>query len=205
MTTGTTRARRVAAGLLFALGASTAVAADAFDAAALMRMLAANRESRADFIEKKYIAAVDRPVESSGTLAYVAPSRFEKRTVKPKPETLVVDGDTLSIERGGTKRSIALSSYPEAAAFTGSIRSTLAGDHAALARDYKVQLDGTPAQWRLTLLPSDPKIAALVSRVTMTGAVAAGTARIDTIEVLQADGNRSVTTLAPAPAAGGAR
>lgn len=158
-----------------------------------MHTLAENKASRAEFVEKKYLATLDRPLESSGELIYIAPSRLEKRTVKPRPEVLVIDGGTLTIERNGTRRSIALASFPEVSAFTESIRATLAGDLDALLRDYRVEVDGSPAQWRLTLLPSDPRIAALVSRVTVTGR----DKRVDAIEVLQADGNRSVTTITP--------
>ncbi len=187
----------VACGLVLACGAAAAPAflhpAEPFTAKQLMRTLAENKASRAEFVEKKYLASLDRPLESSGELIYVAPSRLEKRTVKPKPEVLIVDGGTLTIERNGTRRSIALASFPEVAAFTESIRATLAGDLDALLRDYRVDVDGSPAQWRLTLLPSDPKIAALVSRVTVTGREK----RVDAIEVLQADGNRSVTTITP--------
>ena len=185
--------------LLFVLFASGVLsptgvdAADAFTAATLMRTLAQNRASRADFVDRKYLASLDRPLESSGELVYVAPSRLEKRTVKPKPEVLIVDGDTLTIERNGTTRSISLASYPEVAAFTDSIRSTLAGDLEALSRDYRVVVDGQPKHWRLSLLPSNPRLAALVSRVTIDG----HDALVDTIEILQADGSRSVTTIVP--------
>ena len=182
-----------ASSLLATIGAQ---AGDAFDAATLMRTLAQNRASRADFIDRKYLASLDRPLESSGELVYVAPSRLERRTIKPKPELLIVDGDTLTIERNGTTRSISLASYPEVAAFTDSIRSTLAGDLAALSRDYRVVVDGRPKRWRLSLLPSNPRLATLVSRVTIDGHDAV----VDAIEVLQADGSRSVTTIVP-PAA----
>lgn len=186
--------RTAAAAACLMLGSiANGFAADAFDAATLMQTLARTRASRADFVEKRYLAALERPIESSGQLVYAAPSRLEKRTVKPKPEVLIVDGDTLTVERGGSRRSISLSSYPEVAAFTDSIRATLAGDLAALSRSYRVEVDGQPRQWRLTLLPSDPKIATLISRVTLTG----HDALVDAIEVLQADGSRSVTTVVP--------
>jgi outer membrane lipoprotein-sorting protein len=193
------RSRITAALALVAISViRSAGAADAVTAQHLMQLFAATKASRADFVDRKYLASLDRPLESSGELIYTAPSRFEKRTIKPKPETLIVDGDTLSIERSGTKRSISLASYPEVAAFTGSIRATLAGDYAALSRDYKIVVEGTDAAWRMTLLPSDPKIAAVVSRVTVDGRAN----RIDTFEVLQADGNRSITTIVPRDAPG---
>ena len=183
---------RILASLVIAF-ATSASAADAITAEQLMKLLAATKTSRVDFVDRKYLASLDRPLESSGQMTFTAPSRLEKRTDKPKPETLIVDGNTLSIERNGSRRSISLSSYPEVSAFTESIRATLAGDYAALARDYRVAVDGSLAQWRLTLLPSDQKIAAVVSRVTINGR----NERIDSFEVLQADGNRSVTTIVP--------
>jgi outer membrane lipoprotein-sorting protein len=183
----------VAFALALAVASATAIGADALTAEQLMRLLAANQASRADFVDRKYLASLDRPIESSGELVYTAPSRLEKRTIKPKPETLVVDGNTLSIERNGTRRSISLTSYPEVAPFIDSIRAALSGDLPALSRDYRVAVDGTLAQWRLVLLPSDQKLAASISRVTLTG----HDDRIATFEVLQADGNRSVTTITP--------
>lgn len=196
----TARSAALATLLIAALcGFAPARAADAapgWTAQQLMQTLAHNKSSRAHFVEKKYLAALDRPLESSGELIYVAPGRLEKRTVKPKPETLVIDNDTLTIERNGTRRSIALSSYPEVAAFTESIRATLAGDYASLARDYRIVVDGTREQWRLVLLPSDPNIAARVSRILVEGR----RDRIASIEILQADGNRSVMTMIPAAA-----
>ena len=181
-----------------ALSTAHADDANAWSATQLMQALAQNKASRVTFVEKKYIAALDRPLESSGELIYLPPDRLEKRTVKPKLETLVIDKNTLTIERNGAKRSIALASYPEVAAFTESLRATLAGDLASLMRDYRVEVDGTREQWRLVLLPSDPKIAAVLSRVLVTGK----RARIESIEILQADGNRSVMAIAPAAALG---
>lgn len=185
------------------LWSSVAAAADGFTPQQLLQAFAANKVSRVTFVERKFLSSLDRPLESSGELSYTArtstsSSRLEKRTIKPKPETLVIDGNTLSIERDGNRRSISLASYPEVAAFTDSLRATLAGDLDRLQRDYRVIVDGSRAQWRLTLLPSDPKIANLVSRVTIEG----HDDRIASFETLQADGNRSVTTItseAPQP------
>ena len=176
--------------LLFASSCS-ALAADAFNAQVLMDLLARNKSAHADFVDRKYLASLDRPLESSGELLYSAPSRLEKRTLKPKAETLIVDGNTLAIERNGTKRTISLASYPEISPFVESIRATLAGDLPTLQRDYRVTVDGTQDKWRLVLLPSDQRIAAAISRVTLTGSGS----QVDSFEVLQADGSRSVSTI----------
>ena len=56
-------------------------------------------------------------------------------------------------------------------------------------------LEGTEARWRLLLRPLDPAAAALVERVEIAGSGA----RVATVEIFQADGDRSVMTITPLP------
>lgn len=154
----------------------------------LMHGLAQTRSGHASFVEKKSIAMLDRPVESSGELFYSAPDHLEKRTLKPKPELMTVDGDTLLIERGRQKHRLQLQAYPELAAFIDSIRGTLAGDRKALERNYRLSLDGSAVHWTLQLLPTDEKMLAVIKRIRIAG-------EHDTvlsIAITQADGDSSV-------------
>lgn len=183
--------RRLAIALLAASFALPAFAA--FDVIQLMNDLARYKGGRAKFVERKYIALLDKPVVATGEMTYVAPDRLEKRTLTPKPELLILDKDTLSIERDQQKLSINLANQPEALAFVDSIRGTLSGNRAALEKNYLLHLAGTADKWELTLLPSDPRIAALVQRITVSG----GNSRIRGIEYLQADGDRSVLSITP--------
>src|ERR1035437_9259055 len=118
----------------------------------LMHGLAQTRSDHASFVEKKSIAMLDKPVESSGELFYTAPDHLEKRTLKPKPESMILDHGALVIERGRQKHSLQLLDYPELAAFIDSIRSTLAGDRKALERNYRLSLEGSSQNWTLQLL-----------------------------------------------------
>jgi outer membrane lipoprotein-sorting protein len=165
----------------------------AFDVAQLMNDLARHKGGTAKFVEKKYIALLDRPVVSTGELTYSAPDRLEKRTLTPKPETLRLDKDLLSIEREKQKLSINLASQPEALAFVDSLRGTLNGNRAALEKNYLLHLSGNSEKWVLTLLPSEQKIAALVQRITVSGS----RDHIRSIEYLQADGDRSLLLIEP--------
>ena len=126
-----------------ALMASSPSALAAWDLQQLMDSLAQNKSGRATFVETKHIAVLDKPVESSGELLFTAPDRLEKRTLKPKPESMVVNGDELSVERAGRKYQLQLQAYPELAAFIDSIRGTLAGDRKALERNYRLSLGGS--------------------------------------------------------------
>ncbi|WHZ10146.1 MAG: putative transmembrane protein [Burkholderiaceae bacterium] len=161
----------------------------------LMALLSQSRSARASFIEKKYIALLDKPVESSGELLYQAPDRLEKRTFVPKPEAMVLQGDTLTLERGsGRPIVLNLRQYPELAAFTESIRATLAGDEQALERVYAIALDGDAAHWTLTLRPLDERMAAAVQRIVIGGSGG----EVRRVEIDQADRDRSVMTITPA-------
>lgn len=153
----------------------------------LMQGLAQIRTGQASFVEKKTIAMLDRPVESSGELFYRAPDHLEKRTLKPKPESMIVDGGKLVIERGQKKYRLQLEDYPELAAFIDSIRGTLAGDRKALERNYRLSLDGTAEHWTLQLVPIDEKMQAVVKRIQIAGVRDA----VRSMEITQADGDSS--------------
>jgi len=162
----------------------------------LMQSLADIRTGHASFVEKKSIAMLDRPVESSGELFYNAPDRLEKRTLKPKVESMLLDKDTLTVEQRGKKRALSLQSYPELAAFIDSIRGTLAGDRKALERTYKLSMEGDEQSWNLVLLPAEDKMKKVVAKISIAGS---GNA-LRTIEIKQADGDSSLMTITPLPA-----
>lgn len=183
--------KRLFAGLLIASLALPAFAA--FEVGQLMDSLARHKGGRAKFVEKKYISLLDKPVVSTGEMTYVAPDRLEKRTLTPKAEILLLDKEMLSIERDKQKLTINLANQPEALAFIDSIRGTLTGNRAALEKNYLLHLSGNADKWVLTLLPSEPKIAALVLRIIVTGS----RNQIRSIEYLQADGDRSVMSIEP--------
>ncbi len=179
----------LAVGLM--LGTLSPAAFAAWDLQQLMETLAQSKAGRAHFTEKKSIAMLDRPVESSGELLYRAPSHLEKRTFKPKPEAMIVDGDELQIERGRQKYNLQLQSYPELAAFIDSIRGTLAGDRKALERSYQLSLEGSADRWTLHLLPLDEKMRVVVQRIRIDGA----RDQVRSIEIAQADGDSSLMTI----------
>lgn len=154
----------------------------------LMHTLAQIRSDHASFIEKKSIAMLDKPVESSGELFYAAPDHLEKRTLKPKAESMTVDAGTLIIERGHKMHRLQLQDYPEVAAFIDSIRGTLAGDRHALERNYRLSLEGTTEHWTLQLLPVDEKMQAVVKRIRIAGE----RSTLRSIEITQADGDSSL-------------
>lgn len=177
--------------LSFCLMAPALASAADWNVDQLMQSLARAKPGRASFVEKKYIAMLDRPIESSGELSYNAPDRLEKRTARPKPETMVVEGGVLVFERGTRKHTVQLAEYPELAGFIDSIRGTLAGDRKALERAFRLKLEGTPERWTLLLLPTDAKMANTVHLIRIAGV----RDNVRSIEVIQTDGDRSLMTI----------
>ena len=159
----------------------------------LMSTLAQRKHGHVAFVEKKYIALLDRPVESSGELLYEAPDRLEKRTLKPKPESLVLQGGIVSAQRGRHHYELDLGQYPQVVPFIESIRATLAGDRAALERVFKVDFGGTFDHWTLGLTPLDPKLASTVNEIHIDGEQDL----IHTVEIRESDGDRSLLTIGP--------
>ncbi len=183
--------------LLSILLASTIGHAESnWDIDQLMQSLAATRSGHASFVEKKSIAILDKPVESSGELFYSAPDRLEKRTLKPKAESMLLDKNTLTVEQRGKKHVLPLQNYPEVAAFIDSIRGTLAGDRKALERTYTLSIEGSEQNWSLALLPIEDKMKKVVAKISIAGS---GNA-LRTIEIKQADGDSSLMTITPLPA-----
>jgi hypothetical protein len=178
-----------------ALAPSSALAAE--DAAwSIERLMASLREMKSDqarFVERKELSVLSRPIEFSGTLLYTAPDHLEKHTLRPRPESMILDGDSMIIERtaGGPRRTFSLREFPVLWAFVESIRSTLAGDLETLRSFYDATLSGDEKRWRLLLKPAVPKMREFVVEIRIEGA---GN-RISSISVVETGGDRSTMTI----------
>ncbi|HUI60978.1 MAG TPA: LolA-related protein [Steroidobacteraceae bacterium] len=157
----------------------------------LMSALAQRKHGHVAFVEQKFIALLERPVESSGELLYDAPDRLEKRTVKPRPESLVLEGGVVTARRGRHTYVLDLHRYPQIMPFIESMRATLAGDRPALERVFQLDFAGTLASWTLGLAPRDPELAGTVREIRIAG----DHDQVRTVEIREADGDRSLLTI----------
>lgn len=150
------------------------------------------KASDATFMEKRDIALLDKPIESSGTLHYRAPDYLEKNTLSPQEDHLVVSGKAVSLDPAkGRTRHFTVDQAPEAAALIESIRGTLAGDDVALLHYYDVQIHGTLSNWQLVLVPTTPRVQALVDSIQISGS---GNA-VQTVETNEHGGDHTVMTI----------
>ena len=157
----------------------------------LMALLAARQQGAARFVARTYAPGLTRPLVSSGELRYHAPDHLEQRTLEPTPSELILDGEQLTVHRGGHTRRLDLRDYPDIAVYVDALRDTLGGRGAGLQRRFVVRLTGTLAQWQLMLRPRQGN--SRVRRIRLTGT----RADIHTIEILAPDGARTVMRIDP--------
>jgi outer membrane lipoprotein-sorting protein len=173
----------------FALRVPTASAQGAapFDLAHLMARFATVKSASAHYIERRYVHFLKAPLIAKGVLIFTAPNRLEKKTLEPAAEDMVIDGDTLTVQREGQTQTLSVSAYPQIGAFIEGIRATLTGDAASLQRIYEADLQGDANGWSLQLQPRDPAMQAVVRSISISGSGAV----IDRIETIEHDGDRT--------------
>jgi len=164
-----------------------------FDLPALAALLSTRKSAEARFVEERFVAGLDQPLRSSGTLSFSAPSRFVRTTLEPRPEVMAVEGNDVTLQRGGRTRRMSLDAVPEATALVEAIRGTLTGDMAALRRHYQPRVEGSAARWRLLLTPNSQRIGTQVKQLELEGSGA----DLRHVEVLLTGGDRSVMSIEP--------
>lgn len=152
-----------------ALGASLHASAWAFDLPELMGLLAQQKSGEARFTEQRFVRGLEGPLDASGVLSFTAPDRLMRRTLSPRPETMSVEGNTLTLSRSGRTRTLALDSMPELLGMVEALRGTLSGNTQGLQRYFRSTLSGSAGGWTLDLEPIDPRLAAQVRSMRLSG------------------------------------
>jgi hypothetical protein len=165
----------------------------AFGFEQLMRTLAQRRGGEAKFVEQRFVSVLDQTLTYTGTLTFSAPDKLARHTLTPRPESFVVEGNQLTLQRGERVRRLALDSVPELAAMVEAMRGTLAGDGSALQRYFKPTVEGAASRWTLTLVPLDNRLLGVVRQLRIDGYQA----DVRVVELQLADGDRSVLTIEP--------
>ena len=181
--------------LLLAL-ACCAAPAWAFDLPDLMGLLSKQKSGEARFTEQRFVRGLDGPITAAGTLSFQAPDKLTRETTLPRPESMAVDGNQLTLSRGGRTRTLTLDSMPEMQGMVEAMRGTLSGDAGTLQRYFKSKLGGSRDGWTLDLAPTEERLAAQVDSVRLTGRAG----EVLGVEMTFRGGDRSVMTIVPGPA-----
>lgn len=191
--------RAFAGGLALALSAAFATAAAApptLDLPELMRLLARHQSGAARFTEQRWVHGLDAPLVASGTLSFTPPDRFERRTLLPRPESMVVEGNKVTLSRAGRSRTLELDASPEAQVAVEAVRGALTGNLAVLQKYFKVQVAGNVESWTLDLSPIDRATSGPLLAVKLSGRRDA----LDTVETTLAGGDHNVMSIEPVAA-----
>jgi len=180
------------AAVLLPAAAPTAAAAS-FDLAALTELLGRVKAGEATFTETRRIEMLDRTLASSGRLSFRSPDVFVRETLRPRRERLAVDGNLLTMSAGERSRTMQLDASPEAAVIVEAVRGTLTGNRESLERLFASAVSGSAETWVLELVPRDLRLRGQVAQVRVSGHGSA----VREVQVLLADGDRSVMTITP--------
>ncbi len=177
-----------------------AATAGAMELDVLMQLLARRQAGEARFTEVRHVAGLDQPLSSSGTLSFKAPDQLARRTLSPRPESFSVQGNQITLERGGRVRRLHVDAVPELSALVAAMSGALNGNARQLTQHFQASLSGQAAQWRLTLVPDDERVARSVRELRLSGQQG----DLLKVELLLADGDRSIMHIEPqaAPAPG---
>jgi outer membrane lipoprotein-sorting protein len=167
------------------------VRASEIDMPDLMRLFANGKNIKAEFAERKYIRILDTPVESSGELVFRAPARLEKRTFRPRSESLLIDGSKVSIERGSLRRTFSLDEFADMASLVRSLTATFRGDQVSIEQYFTWKLSGPANRWQLILTPKNSKLFVTLKEIRLAG----DSGYVHTVETTLTDGDRSLMTL----------
>jgi len=178
--------------LLLAL-ACCAAPAWAFDLPELMGLLSRQKSGEARFTEQRFVHGLEGPLDSRGTLSFNAPDKLVRRTLSPRDETMAVEGNTLTLSRGGRNRTLTLDSMPELLGLVEAMRGTLSGDGATLQRYFRSTVSGSAGNWTLDLLPADSRLAAQVRSIRISGRAS----EVVGLEMEFVGGDRSVMSITP--------
>jgi hypothetical protein len=154
---------------LFLAAAPRAHAQVTWGLAPLMQSLAEVKAASATFTETKTMALLKTPLQSSGTLHYVAPDYVRKTVLAPTLQDFVLQKDAVTLTAGEKTQHFDLSQAPPLAGLVEGVRATLAGDLPSLQHFYTIALSGDAETWQLLLRPRDASVSRFLSWLSIRG------------------------------------
>lgn len=192
---GSLAERRVAVGVLvmlcIAVHALPSQAQTGGSLDGLFRRMAGIEALECHFREEKHIALLSAPIVTEGSIHYVRPGRMARRATSPSTQVLLIDGSSLRMWDGSREETIDLASQPVVRSFVDSILSLLAGDRAALERNYTLALAPSPEGLVLTLTPRSRPLDQFLRSIRFTMTSDYDLVRMEMLEV---SGDSTTTT-----------
>lgn len=134
-----------------------------------LAFLAADDAVHYGFVQSKTVAALSRPLRSSGVLGLSANQDLVWQTLQPLKSTLVINAAGL---RQFDRHDVLVSELdlPLAQALAQVFLSVLTGNTQALTSTFTQTLRCEGEAWELHLVPADAAFAQLITDITVSGA-----------------------------------
>lgn len=128
-------------------------------------------DHRATFREERRLLLLTEPVKLEGTVRFRTPDRFEKHTLSPHREDLVVEGEwvSVSLPDRDTVLRLNMADDPVLHGLLFSLQSLLTGQPGRLSEIFAVESWGGADGWTLRLKPVAAKLADRLQVVRVTG------------------------------------
>ena len=144
--------------------------AAALDAQALIGRLAKPAPATVAFREVRFSTLVNEPLIVAGELVYTDATSLDRRVMQPYRETVAIRGESVRVEREGSPpRSFGLNRAPELRGLLSGFTALLAGDSAALERNFSIAANGSDAAWTLELTPIDKRARRRLQQIVVNG------------------------------------
>lgn len=180
-----------AAGEPAAGGAAAPAAGLTLDA--LLGRFAAMSGLSANFREEKRMALLAAPLVSEGAIYFIPGAgrpRLARHTTSPSPAVVVIEGGALRVADAAGREEIMLDRSPAVRLFVDSFVKIFAGDRAALANLYTMELAAEGERWTLRLRPKVAPIDKLIERVELVGEGVT----VASMRVVEVGGDETLTT-----------
>jgi len=141
---------------------------------------------RIAYREEVHHPALAAPETATGVLGITSDGRLLRDQMRPRREISEVGDDFVTLREAPDGPANLIPIPAEARPMFAAIRHAIAGEAAAIARDFALTLEPAPAGWRVRLVPKGAQAQAVEVVLAGCGAVLTG------MEIVQPGGLRRV-------------
>lgn len=156
--------------LVLAMPVLAAASGDPVDAAWILQKLARPLPVSTAFVEVRSSPMLKEPLKLVGRYSRPDAETLVREVTSPYHETATLRDGRASLQREGKpERSFDMARAPELAGLKNVLGAVLAGDGAALHRQFAITTTGVRQAWQMTLVPTDAEMAARVKSLQLFG------------------------------------
>jgi hypothetical protein len=149
---------------------------------------------RVTFTQTKTMAALKRPLQSTGSLVYAKDAGVWWQLEQPLRVGYVLsETQVVELAADGTRKVRSAREVAGLAQMSRVFRALLGGNVAALQDIFVLETKGTEAAWEIVLTPKSAQMAQAISRITLLGGKS-----ISSIQIQEASGDHTKIVLTPA-------